>query len=575
VRHPRQVGPDGGAGDVLPEPDRERARARGQVGVDVPERDDVGGRVRHLDADGLLAGDRRQDADLRRRERIGEVVLERRHLRDLRPRRELELVAGHTRTGDLAHDGSLDPEVCERLHEQLGDPAVGARLLRPLRATQDGAVGQRVLALRHRAGDVEQARLVVVLPERVRIDEQRRRAFRDDVREVVLGVDRGQRRTRRRQRRLGIPGVDPRGPVEAAADRMVGAAQERACRGAREQQRARGEQEHADERGAGVSDEVGEQPLRPAAGVAAARVAERQQRAGDEQGQAGPERAHVDERAAGDHQPAERSERDRSSVGGPADRCDEGVRDGAADEAPVPLEVEHAAEEEPERGQPEPPELGMVVSSLLARPLLHARRGLRAQLRGTLLARHGREFGAGGRAPARIRRAGAARCPRMWRLALPGMAALVAAVAGAGADYGSSRPDPRAVGPGPLIVRLVADMSAGRYERAWLTLHPAHRRLASRWEYASCERLVPFGEVESVTVLDVMQKTVAVPGVARPAPGAAVTIRIELWRPAGEPRLEVTHTAHVVRTPTGWAWMLPAEGVANYRADRCPADPSA
>ena len=78
-----------------------------------------------------------------------------------------------------------------------------------------------------------------------------------------------------------------------------------------------------------------------------------------------------------------------------------------------------------------------------------------------------------------------------------------------------------------------------------------------------------------MTVLDVTQETVAVPGVARPAPGAAVTIRIELWRPAGAPRLEVTHTAHVVRTPTGWAWMLPAEGLANYRADRCPADPSA
>src|SRR5688500_13961501 len=118
-------------------------------------------------------------------------------------------------------------------------------------------------------------------------------------------------------------------------------------------------------------------------------------------------------------------------------------------------------------------------------------------------------------------------------------------------------------------------MSAGRYERAWLTLHPAHRRFASRSAYASCERLVPFGEVESLTVLDVTHKTVAVPGVARRAPGAAVTIRIELWRPAGAPLLEVTHTAHVVRTPTGWAWMLPAEALADYRVDRCPADPSA
>ena len=163
----------------------------------------------------------------------------------------------------------------------------------------------------------------------------------------------------------------------------------------------------------------------------------------------------------------------------------------------------------------------------------------------------------------------------MWKLALPATAALVAAVAWTGAGNGPARAEPHGLGPGPLVVRLVADMSAGRYDHAWLTLHPAHRRLASRWEYASCESLVPFGDVESMTVLDVTRTTVVVPGVARPAPGAAVTVRIELWRPAGAPRLEVTHTAHVVRTATGWAWMLPAEGLANYRADRCPADPSA
>ena len=76
VRHAREIGPDGRARDVLAEPDRERARRRGKVGVDVAERDEVRAEVRHLDADRLLAGDRREDPDLRRGERVAEVVLQ-------------------------------------------------------------------------------------------------------------------------------------------------------------------------------------------------------------------------------------------------------------------------------------------------------------------------------------------------------------------------------------------------------------------------------------------------------------------------------------------------------------------
>ena len=46
VRHPREVGPDGGAGDVLAEPDRDRAGRRRQGLVDVAEGDEVRGEVR-------------------------------------------------------------------------------------------------------------------------------------------------------------------------------------------------------------------------------------------------------------------------------------------------------------------------------------------------------------------------------------------------------------------------------------------------------------------------------------------------------------------------------------------------
>ena len=79
-----------------------------------------GREVGHLDPHGLLAGNRREDAELRRRERIGEVVLQGGDLAHLRAGRELKLVTRHARADDLADEMRLDAEVGERLEERLG-----------------------------------------------------------------------------------------------------------------------------------------------------------------------------------------------------------------------------------------------------------------------------------------------------------------------------------------------------------------------------------------------------------------------------------------------------------------------
>ena len=69
---------------------------------DVAEVDDPAPGVGDLDADRLLARDRRQDPDLGGGQRVGEVVLELGDLGDLGPGRQPQLVAGDVRAGDAA-----------------------------------------------------------------------------------------------------------------------------------------------------------------------------------------------------------------------------------------------------------------------------------------------------------------------------------------------------------------------------------------------------------------------------------------------------------------------------------------
>ena len=119
--HLREVGADRPAGDVLAEPDRQRRPVGRRVLEDVAEADDPPAGVGNLDADGLLAGDRREDADVGSRQGVREVVLELGDLGDLDPRREPQLVARDVRPGDRADDRRGDAEVAERLDQRRCD----------------------------------------------------------------------------------------------------------------------------------------------------------------------------------------------------------------------------------------------------------------------------------------------------------------------------------------------------------------------------------------------------------------------------------------------------------------------
>ena len=308
----------------------------GQVVVDVAEHDDVRREVRHLDADRLLAGDRREDADLRRRERVREVVLELRDLRHLRAGRELQLVARDARAGDLADDGRLDAEVREALDEHLGDALglLAVRALAGLRlagAASGRAGGRRACSA---AADVEERLLRVLLVGRRRRRRRRaRRAARgcglaDDVGVVLRDVDRRLGAARGAAGGDGAAGAGRGGARRARGGRGV-----EACRTAWPERRTIAPSEAPVRKSTPAIVSTTPRIVAPAvpsprstsdveavADDAAVRRAEREQQPDERDDEPEPERPHRDELAARDDQRADRDEHDRRDVRGPADR---------------------------------------------------------------------------------------------------------------------------------------------------------------------------------------------------------------------------------------------------------------
>ena len=167
VRLLGEVGADRLAGDVLAEPDRQRRPAVRRLLEDVAEVDHLAHAVGHLDAHGLLAGDRREDAHLLGGERVGEVVLELGDLRHLDAGRQPQLVARHVRAGDGADHPRVHVEVAERLGELPAGAldALRVDLLGAAGALEEGRLGHPVdvvVGLGHRRAAVAHRRQLLL-----------------------------------------------------------------------------------------------------------------------------------------------------------------------------------------------------------------------------------------------------------------------------------------------------------------------------------------------------------------------------------------------------------------------------
>src|SRR5215217_1937278 len=67
--------------------------------------------------------------------------------------------------------------------------------------------------------------------------------------------------------------------------------------------------------------------------------------------------------------------------------------------------------------------------------------------------------------------------------------------------------------PAAFMTTLIAQIAGNDYADAWITLHPAQQRIATRDAYVSCESQSPIpGKLSSVQVVDISDEDVEVAG---------------------------------------------------------------
>lgn len=123
--------------------------------------------------------------------------------------------------------------------------------------------------------------------------------------------------------------------------------------------------------------------------------------------------------------------------------------------------------------------------------------------------------------------------------------------------------------PGRFMAGVVRLIGENRYGRAWSTLHPEHKRVASRRQYVACEELTAIpATVRSVQVLGVFDEPFQLTR-ALSVPSKAVAVRITLTDALDPEPYVLRHTVHAVAVGERWAWVLPPERFAAYRDGTC------
>jgi hypothetical protein len=168
---------------------------------------------------------------------------------------------------------------------------------------------------------------------------------------------------------------------------------------------------------------------------------------------------------------------------------------------------------------------------------------------------------------------------RTRRIGLFVVSALTAAAVwlavGQGA-HAASRVSPSLASARSFFVAELHEKLDGRWDAAWRSLYPPHRRVTTRDAFLRCERSLPFAApLRSLRVVGVHRALVRVPGVARPVAGVAVETEVSLeWYGPRDP-IVFRHAFHLVPVAGSWTWLLSPERYALYADGACSRVPAA
>jgi hypothetical protein len=139
-----------------------------------------------------------------------------------------------------------------------------------------------------------------------------------------------------------------------------------------------------------------------------------------------------------------------------------------------------------------------------------------------------------------------------------------------GLPTGSSLGDPVL-----FLKRVIRQIAANDYERAWETLIPSQQRAVPRATYVRCESASPIpGTLASIEVKAVADSRVQVAGAdSDPVAAKAVTLRLRIVDRTLHESVVITHTVHAVDAGGRWAWILPPNRLQADRASTCGAAP--
>jgi hypothetical protein len=141
---------------------------------------------------------------------------------------------------------------------------------------------------------------------------------------------------------------------------------------------------------------------------------------------------------------------------------------------------------------------------------------------------------------------------------------------------GSSGPSGSRAGlgdPVAFLKRVVREIAANQYGRAWETLDPVQQALVPKTEYVRCEWLSPIrGRLTSIQVIALRDQPIRVAGSdANLVQSKAVTLRLTITGSLPGERTVITDTAHAVSADDRWAWILPSERLALHLSGTCRA----